>query len=324
MNHDDATRYFDGLGAGMESRPPVSDLVIAGRNAERRKRRRTMAASAATVAVILGGGATVQQATAGGDGEPAPSEVAEPTPQDDMRLLDPGQVCPPGQSRDDPEETGPVPTGPDYPVNEQGQTYGGMAAGDYPDPDLVAVYGNCGRSGYALREDLEDPAPWVPDAGLDGTPRTVPVYELDGVTQIDTFTIGAAEGSSSGVDSAPPTGPGAEDVQGAWRVTIGGVQRPDGSQQFDTYRDLDLTATVRGNTLRLWDGCVTSTATFELHAGQFDLTARGAAEVPTPDAGCERQAPLAAILDNIRHVTTDGGDVYLHLDTFQIVLVLKR
>lgn len=224
------------------------------------------------------------------------------------------------------EEPSSIPRGPDYPTNASGLTYGGAAAGSYPDPDLIAVSGNCGHTGYALRWELDDPAPWSPEAGRDaGTPRTIPVYASDGVTQIDTFTIGGAEnGSTSGPETANPRGPGPDAVQGEWAVTIAGIQREDGGQQFDTYRDVELTAAFTGDLLRIWDGCQVWTATFELADGDFTLTQDFVTEASGNLTPCDRQAPLGAILQNIRHVTLRGGDAYAHLDNFQIVLVLKR
>jgi hypothetical protein len=216
-----------------------------------------------------------------------------------------------------------IPGGPDYPTNASGQTYGAMADGDYPDPDLIAVSGNCDLSGYVTREELDDPAPWEPEAGLAAAAsRTIPVYESDGVTQIDTFTIGGAEGQGQG--SETPSGPDAAAVAGEWTITIAGAQREDGSQQYDTYRDVNLTALVAGDRLTVFDGCQTWATRFQLKDGEFALTGPFAAQTTPPTSGCDQQAPLVNILENIRHVTIQGDEVYLHLDSFQIVLVLRR
>ncbi|GAB3253661.1 hypothetical protein [Nocardioides dilutus] len=95
MNHDEATRYFDALGAVTQSRPPVSDLVIAGQTAERRKRRWTVMASVAAVALVLGGGTAVQQVVAGDDEQPKPppEQAADvPVAPDGMRFAGMGRV----------------------------------------------------------------------------------------------------------------------------------------------------------------------------------------------------------------------------------------
>lgn len=219
-----------------------------------------------------------------------------------------------------------VPRGPDYPTNPSGLTYG-AAAGEGPEPDLIAVVGDCGHAGYVISEALEDPEPWSAEAGLDpDAPRTVPVFMSDGVTQIDTFTLGGSGGGTSSTENpspGAPTGPDVNALQGDWSVIIAGVQREDGTQQFDTFRDVAMTADVEGNSLRVFDGCQTWTATFHLVDGDFSLPQPFVSEAEPPAAGCGRQAPLVDILGNIRHVSGSGAKVHLHLANFQIVLVLS-
>lgn len=81
MNEDEATRLFHALGEGVpDRRPPVPELVAAGRTAVRRRNRRTMALAAASVAVVLGGGAVLQQVTADDERR---GVVTNPGPEDD-------------------------------------------------------------------------------------------------------------------------------------------------------------------------------------------------------------------------------------------------
>src|SRR5262245_59736850 len=71
--------------------------------------------------------------------------------------------------------------GPPYPTNANGQTYG-SGAGD-TDPDLIAAYGTHGLLGYVLAVDLDEPMPTGLQTG-DGQPRSIPLYDQDGVTVI--------------------------------------------------------------------------------------------------------------------------------------------
>jgi heat shock protein HslJ len=89
MNHDEAVRYLDDLGADLRvGRPSTADLIAQGRAAQRRRTRRVTALSAASVALVLGGTAVVQQAIAGGDGGTSHSRVAAPpSAPDGMRLV---------------------------------------------------------------------------------------------------------------------------------------------------------------------------------------------------------------------------------------------
>lgn len=88
---------------------------------------------------------------------------------------------------------------PDYAVNANGQTYGTSGDANYPEdyPDLIAVIGDSGKQGYVYREDFLGDLAASPEEAVEientirnGTyvPRSVKVYDSDGVTVIDTFT----------------------------------------------------------------------------------------------------------------------------------------
>ncbi len=86
-------------------------------------------------------------------------------------------------------------------INAGGQTYGLAIAESIEDlPDLVAVVGDNGKTGYVYADELFD-APKTPDEATkyqearqeaidNGTyaPKVYDVYEADGKTVIDTFT----------------------------------------------------------------------------------------------------------------------------------------
>lgn len=106
-----------------------------------------------------------------------------------------------GEMYIDPEMSIAVPHKTDFEVNENGETYG--TAGDliyYEDePDLIAVVGNNGIEGYVRKTELEADTPSCPEEAVKmmeerkrngNQPRVIDVYESDGVTVIDTFTIG--------------------------------------------------------------------------------------------------------------------------------------
>jgi beta-lactamase regulating signal transducer with metallopeptidase domain len=92
---------------------------------------------------------------------------------------------------------------PDYPVNEQGQTYGHAPYNPsviVQDPDLMAAIGINGVEGYVKATDLNGPSFSSPqeaiayqEANRDG--RSIPLYESDGTTVIGEFVIG--NGSTS-------------------------------------------------------------------------------------------------------------------------------
>lgn len=314
-NETDTAQLLERLAETFPARPtPLASLLAAAHAGRRRRIRHAMAATAAAVALVGGVGAVASQAVLGGHSDPSIHIGSDPAAPD---------TCPPGGPKT--YDGSPVPQGPDYPTNANGQTYGGG-----PDrgasPDLLAVVGDCGRTGYVYRDELEEPEPWAPGAG-DGGPRTVDVYESDGVTVIDTFTTveGVSGPGSEGDEQAPaPTGPGAAAVQGTWTATIAGVTNPDGSSQFDTFRDVDLTVTFNADRVRVWDGCQHWESGFELTHGEFLLTS-GMAPVSSEAAGCARAAPLPEVVENIRLVSAaERGRVYLHLGNGQIVVVLAR
>lgn len=89
---------------------------------------------------------------------------------------------------------------PDYPVNQDGLTYGA----DKPEllidikdrPDLQLVVGDNGIEGYCYKEDLFDfSSPSSPEEALrlqeerKNTKKIINVYKNDGKTVIDTFTM---------------------------------------------------------------------------------------------------------------------------------------
>lgn len=99
----------------------------------------------------------------------------------------------------DPEKTEliePTPNG--YETNASGQTYGAADSDDPSElPDLVAVVGDNGHRGYVYANELLGDSPSSPSEALEiqeakdnGTyvPRQLNVYQLDGVSIVDTFT----------------------------------------------------------------------------------------------------------------------------------------
>ncbi len=296
----DTTRLLERLAATFPDQPaPLPTLVEAAHAGRRRRTRRTIALVAASSVLALGAGITLQQLL--------PDDGARRSD----RVADGGTVC----DRDAPRAPSPVPQGPDYPTNASGMTYGGR--GDEKGPDLVAATGVCGRTGYLRATDLEDPAPWVPGAGgTDG--RILPLYESDGVTQIDTFEEG--RGGDPSPDPPTPSGPDAADVQGEWTALIAGISS-GGADQYDTFRDLDLSIALDGDDVTVFDGCRSWSTGFSLEDGELALSGPFSA---ASDISCKRAAPLPQVLDNIRHVTESGKQVYLHLANFQIAVVLTR
>lgn len=89
---------------------------------------------------------------------------------------------------------------PVYEVNEYGQTFGIIGNAmrcDYP--DLIAVYGDNYNMGYVYETEWDGEQPSCPEeaakmmeeAKKNGFPtRVINVYDSDGRTVIDTFTIG--------------------------------------------------------------------------------------------------------------------------------------
>lgn len=122
--------------------------------------------------------------------------------------------------------------------------------------------------------------------------------------------------------SNAPTGPTADAIQGDWSVTIAGIRNQDGTLQFDTFRDVALTANVSNNSLTVFDGCTDWTARFQLTDGEFTLIEPFTSEDRGPNC-TTRHAPLTDILENIRHVATHDTEVYMHLDNCQIAVILE-
>lgn len=92
----------------------------------------------------------------------------------------------------------------EYEVNENGETFGTCLDVIYPEdePDLMAAVGDNGRKGYIRKTELDDDEMAkceTPEEAVriqeereknGNPPRVINVYESDGVTVIDTFTIG--------------------------------------------------------------------------------------------------------------------------------------
>jgi hypothetical protein len=296
---NDTTRLLERLAATFPDRPaPLSELVAAAHVARRRRARRNVALAAGACVLAVTAGITVQQVLPD-DGARRSDQVADIVPACDRG--NPG-----------PQEE-PVPRGPDYPTNAAGETYG-SAIDNSPQPDLLAAIGDCGSTGYVRRTDLEDPPPWIPGAGSDDA-LVVPLYEADGTTPLDTYT---REPGSPQPSTEAPGGPDAADVRGEWNAMIAGVTDEDGNDQYDTFRDLDLTITFAGDEVRAFDGCQTWAADFTLVDGELEVTTPFASGIRT----CDREAPLNEILFNVRHVSEAGGRTYLHLENFQIAVSL--
>lgn len=92
----------------------------------------------------------------------------------------------------------------EYKVNSNNMTYGiaSLASNSEELPDLISAVGNNGVNGYILKSDFNIGNPTSPEAvdeymemkkkmkeqGINGF--EVPLYAEDGVTVVDTFTIG--------------------------------------------------------------------------------------------------------------------------------------
>ncbi|MBO5096289.1 MAG: hypothetical protein J6B98_05395 [Bacilli bacterium] len=84
-----------------------------------------------------------------------------------------------------------------YDVNDNGEIYGSELLLEQFNiyPDLIQTIGNNGNLGYVKSTDLNDTPINTLDDALEyqnnlQTHRTIIVYECDGITPIDTFTIG--------------------------------------------------------------------------------------------------------------------------------------
>jgi hypothetical protein len=86
--------------------------------------------------------------------------------------------------------------------NARGLTYGSELDATDPAnaPDLIAAYATNGKTGYVLKRELHPPGPKNPTAALYAqahakkSPTFIPVYAIDGVTQVGVFEIGPAGG----------------------------------------------------------------------------------------------------------------------------------
>lgn len=304
---DDTTRMLERLAETFPERPaPLPDLVRAARAGRRRRTRRNVALVAGALVLAGAGGIAAQQALPGD--ERSTDRIADTAPDAPCDKQDPQ---PPSE---------PVPSGPDYPTNASGQTYG-SARDNSRQPDLVAAIGDCGRTGYIERDAFGEQPPWEPGAGAPG-PRSTPVYESDGLTRIDTFTQSPGTTVADGVTDppAPVDGPDAVDVEGDWTALVAGISS-GGEEQYDTFRDVDLRITFYRDAVQVRDGCRDLGAGYNLEDGAFALTTPFEIEYRT-ESGCERSAPLTAILENVRHVTQAGQRTYLHLEDFRIAVSL--
>lgn len=149
----------------------------------------------AMAAGLLGAafGTAVARGTLASESEPLASESSLPT-------IDLGPGLPAdGSSEPTTVIRGRTPDGRTYgttPVPQQGQS--GQSVDEGPLPDLVAVIGDHGKEGYVVSADLEaEPEVGNPEEALaymaelkKRGPIRLPVYSDDGVTVVDTFTIG--------------------------------------------------------------------------------------------------------------------------------------
>lgn len=297
---NDTARLLERLAETFPDRPaPLPDLVAAAHAGQRRRTRRTVALAAVACVLAIGAGVMLQQV------------LPDDGVRQSDRVADTREVCDRSAMRTAP--SAPIAQGPDFPINAAGQTYG---SGATHRPDLVAVVGDCGRVGYVLSNDFDEPPPWFPGAG--GTePSVLTVYESDGTTQVDTYTREGARRPSP----TPPTGPDAADVEGTWTATIAGITYQDGKEQYDIFRDLDLWITFSGASVQAHDGCQTLGAGYTLAGGKFALTTPFELELQSGTT-CRRSAPITSILANIRYVTQSGGQTYLNLANYRIAVSL--
>lgn len=88
---------------------------------------------------------------------------------------------------------------PKFETNENGETYGSaMDVSPEHSPNLTLVLGDNGKEGYCRTIDLMGETPKSPEEAIriqeeriknGDTKRIINVYEKDGITVIDTFTI---------------------------------------------------------------------------------------------------------------------------------------
>lgn len=108
-----------------------------------------------------------------------------------------------------PTSTGEVAAG----LTKDGRTYGPLLTSadgkNEKAPDLVSVEGDHGKLGYADSDTVlgeNEPAPSSPEEALRlqseraKNPVVIPVFAEDGITKIDTFTIGRGNTKVEGKD----------------------------------------------------------------------------------------------------------------------------
>lgn len=102
----------------------------------------------------------------------------------------------------------PKPNYPDYPVNENGETFGsGLdAASLEAEPDLIQAYGVDGTVGYVKSKDLIGDVPKTPEEAISMQRRSeqeggrqIPLYAVDGKTVIGVFQVGPGISKDSSV-----------------------------------------------------------------------------------------------------------------------------
>ncbi|SDV00734.1 hypothetical protein SAMN04488544_3364 [Microlunatus sagamiharensis] len=83
-------------------------------------------------------------------------------------------------------------------MNSHGLSYGSSADGD---PDLVRVLGPTGITGFVYKTDLNGPEATTREEAAaqeqaQHAGRTIPVYDVEGTTLIDTFFVGGIDSTS--------------------------------------------------------------------------------------------------------------------------------
>ncbi len=190
--NDDTTRMLERLAETFPERPaPLPELVRAAHAGRQRRTRRNVALAAGRLVLAVAAGVAAAAGACRDGAERSTDRIADTAPAAPCDKQDPQ---PPSE---------PVPSGPDYPTNAAGQTYG-SARDNSRQPDLVAAIGDCGRTGYIERAALGEQPPWEPGAGALGL-RSTPVYESDGRTRIDTFTQSPGTTVADGVDGSTRT-----------------------------------------------------------------------------------------------------------------------
>lgn len=105
-----------------------------------------------------------------------------------------------------------APAGPattNWPMNASGFSYGSGLNATSPsdEPDFIQAYATNGQLGYVKRGDVSPAAPSSPQealrqqAALSPGDQSVPVYKVDGITQIGVFII--QHGPPDSVNVAP-------------------------------------------------------------------------------------------------------------------------